>query len=171
MRDGDAKPTDLYQERRPGYRGRHREAHRQFILADEAGARSGSRGSEGAVKMRILIAVEDERRVYREALGSAIEEWRPRLEVAVCRFGEFEGQLQRLEPQVVICGRFRMEEPGDDTLAWVELSLDPLDPNQPTKIRMGQSRWDIHNPSLKDLLWVIDEAEQLALSGVPTQKN
>ena len=121
--------------------------------------------------MRLLITVEDERRAHREMLGSALKELRPHLEVTVCRFGEFEGELQRLEPQVVICGRFRMEEPADNTLAWVELSLDPLDPDQPTKIRVGGDRWDIPNPSLEELLSVIDEAERLARSGEPPQKS
>jgi hypothetical protein len=121
--------------------------------------------------VHLLITTEDERRAHREMLGSAIKELRPRLEVTVCGFGEFEGELQRLEPQAVICGRFRMEEPGGEALAWVELSLDALDPDQPTKIRVGASRWDVPNPSLEDLLSVIDKAEQLARSGEHPQES
>jgi hypothetical protein len=101
-------------------------------------------------------------------LGSAIKEVRPRLEVSVCRFGEFEGELERLEPQVVICGRFCPAQPGGETLAWVELSMDP---DQPTKIRVGESRWEIDNPSLEDLLSVVDEAEGLARSEEHPQKS
>ena len=111
--------------------------------------------------MRLLITAEDEHRAHRELLGTVIKKVRPRLEVVVSRFGELERELERLEPHVVICGRFCPAEPDGDTLAWVALSLDP---NQPTKVRVGENRWAIHNPSLEDLLSVIDEAERLARS-------
>jgi hypothetical protein len=124
-------------------------------------ARSGDRGSEGAVKVRLLISGEDEHRAHREVLGAAIKEVMPRHEVTVCQSSEFEGELERLEPQVVIFGRFRPAEPAGDTLAWVELSMDPT---QPTKIRVGESRWAVDNPSLEDLFFVIDKAEGLARS-------
>ena len=115
-----------------------------------------------------MITAVDERRAHREVLGRAIEVLRPRLEVTVSGFGEFEGELGRLEPQVVICGRFRPAEPDGDPLAWVALSLDP---QRPTKVRVGGSRWDIHNPSLEDLLSVIDKAERLARSEEHPQKS
>jgi hypothetical protein len=123
------------------------------------GARTGEHGSKVAAKVRLLITAEDEHRAHREVLGAAIKEVRPRLEVTICRFGKFEGELERLEPQMVICGRFRPVQPSDDTLAWVELFMNP---NQPTKIRVGENCWEIDNPSLEDLLSVIDEAERLS---------
>ena len=115
-----------------------------------------------------MITAEDEYRLHREVLGRAVEGLRPRLRVTVSGFGEFEGELGRLEPQVVICGRIPPAEPGDDTLAWVALSLDPF---RPTKVRVGGSRWDIVNPSLEDLLSVIDKAERLARSEEHPQKS
>ena len=119
--------------------------------------------------MRLLITAEDERRAHREVLGAAIKEVRPHLEVTVSGFGELEGELERLEPQMVICGRFRPAEPTTgETLAWVELSMGP---DQPTKIRVGESRWEIDNPSLEDLLTVIDEAERLARSEEHPQES
>ncbi len=111
--------------------------------------------------MRLLISGEDEHRAHREVLGAVIKEVMPRLEVSVCRCGEFEEELERLEPQVVIYCRFRLAEPTDSTLAWVELSMGP---NQPTKIRVGESRWAVDNPSLEDLFLVIDKVEELARS-------
>jgi hypothetical protein len=118
--------------------------------------------------MRLLVTGEDEYRLHREVLGGAIRALRPRLEVTVCGFGEFEGELGRLEPQAVICGRFSPAEPGDGALAWVAFCLDPY---RPTKVRVGGSRWDIRNASLEHLLSVIDKAERLARSEEHPQES
>jgi hypothetical protein len=53
----------------------------------------------------------------------------------------------------VICsGRKAVDKGG--RLAWIELSLDPT---SPTKISVGQRRWERTNSTLEDLLEVIDE--------------
>ena len=42
-------------------------------------------------------------------------------------------------------------------VAWVELSLDP---ERPSRVRLGEQRWETLNPSLEELLSVVDEAEK-----------
>jgi hypothetical protein len=156
------------EEVRVGVRVRVRPGYRKPQLRGAVGTIAAAKGAVRS-HVRLLITAEDEHRAHREVLGGAIKEIRPRLEVTVSGFGDFEGELERLEPQVVICGRFRPVEPTTgDTLAWVELSMDP---NQPTKIRVGESRWDCRSPSLEDLLSVIDEAEGLARSEEHPQES
>ena len=82
---------------------------------------------------------------------------RPGTEVAAIGLERLEGELARLDPEVVVCSR-----PGggtmetEDRLAWVELSLDPT---RPTKISVGGRQSESTNPTLEELLAVMDEAE------------
>ena len=64
-----------------------------------------------------------------------------------------EEELERFDPQVVICNGHREVESGS-RLAWIELSLDPT---VPTKISFGSRSLERTNPGLKELLEVIDE--------------
>ena len=64
-----------------------------------------------------------------------------------------EEELERFDPQVVICNGHKEVESGS-RLAWIELSLDPT---VPTKISFGSRSLERTNPGLKELLEVIDE--------------
>ena len=99
--------------------------------------------------------MEDEYRAYREVLAAGIETLRPGTEVTAAGLNRLEGELERLDPEVVICSR--PEPPGSGVrLAWVEL---PLDPTAPAKISLGGQRSESADPTLGMLLAVIDEAE------------
>lgn len=69
--------------------------------------------------------------------------------------------MARLEPFLVICDR-----PGspdhDSVPAWVELSLEP---SLSTRVRLYGQRRELVNPTLEDLVEVVDEAERLVSRG------
>jgi hypothetical protein len=107
------------------------------------------------VQTRVLVAIEDEYRAYREVIAAGLEALRPDTEVAAGGLDLLEGELARLDPEVVVCSRPQPAGSGVRP-AWVELSLDPT---RPTKVSLGGRRSESTNPTLETLLAVIDEAE------------
>jgi hypothetical protein len=107
-----------------------------------------------AATVRILIAIEDEHRVYREAIGQFIKMTRPGFEVRVVKLSGLHAELRRFGPQVVV--HAGPPTPIPDLLpCWVELALEPT---RPTVVRSGSIRQEVLNPSLSDLLAMIEEA-------------
>ena len=78
---------------------------------------------------------------------------RPGIEVEITSLETLEKELERFDPQVVICSRPEDVE-SSDRLAWIELSLDPT---QPTKVSVGGRYLERTNPTVEELLKVIDE--------------
>ena len=110
------------------------------------------------VDARVLVAYEDVYRAYRGVIASGIAVLRPHVVVATCTPGELQGgELERFDPQVVVCGQPGTVDPGDSA-AWVEL---PIDPGRPAKVRVGGHRREFTHLSLEGLLAIIDEAEEL----------
>ena len=108
-------------------------------------------------RTRVLVAHEDEYRAYREVIAAGIRALRPHAVVAACTPDELGAELERFGPQVVVCGRSGIADPGDAT-AWVEL---PPELGRPAWVRVGDRRRSAANPTLEDLLGIIDEAEDL----------
>jgi hypothetical protein len=103
--------------------------------------------------MRALVALGDDFRAYRETIAAGLRILRPGVEVESASIEALEEELERLAPQVVVCGGH--EEVGSDgVLAWIELSLDPT---EPTRIRVGERRSERTNPTLRELVEIIDE--------------
>ncbi len=117
-----------------------------------------SRRSVAAVRqtaaVRVLIAIEDRHRVYREAIGEFLHMARPGLDVRVACPRGLNSQLRRFGPQIVVHDGPPVPIP-DLVPCWVELSLDP---SVATVFRMGRVRREVLNPSVRHLLAVIDEA-------------
>jgi hypothetical protein len=116
--------------------------------------------SRNGIDVRVLVAIEDDYRIYREVIAAGICVLRPRTEVETAPMRELEEQIERFDPQLVICSR-------PNTLAsrrcagWVEL---PLDPTRPTKICVAGRYSKRINPAIDVLIAVIDEVEQLLLT-------
>ncbi len=108
-----------------------------------------------------MVAFGDEHRAYREVIAAGIRILRPRADVATATLTEIEGEIESFDPQVVVCGRPGIADPGD-VPAWVEL---PVDPQRPAKIRVGGSRRTSGNLELEGLLAIVDEAEELVGKG------
>jgi hypothetical protein len=109
--------------------------------------------------MRILLAFDEEHRLYIDAIADAIRTFRSYVEVAVTNTGELEAEVERFDPQIVICSSPIPTNPVDPQLiSSIELSPEP---DQPSKFRIGARRWESTNPSLGETLSVVDETNWL----------
>jgi hypothetical protein len=108
--------------------------------------------------MRVLLSFEEEYRLYMEAMAAAIREFRSDVDVAVAKAWELEAKIERFDPQLVITSSPVPENPVETRLAQIELSPDA---NQPSRFRVGARRWESTNPSLGEVLLVVDEAKML----------
>jgi len=59
----------------------------------------------GQIDVRVLVAFEDDYRSYREVIAAGIHMLRPRTEVATAPIGKLEEQIERFDPQLVVCSR------------------------------------------------------------------
>jgi hypothetical protein len=107
----------------------------------------------GGVDIRILVAFEDNYHVYRETIAAALRILRPKAEVKSITLEAFEEELGRFDPEVVICSG-RKEEESATRLAWIVL---PIDPALPTKIRVEGLHLERTNPTVEQLLEIIEE--------------
>jgi hypothetical protein len=108
------------------------------------------------VEIRILVALDDVYRVYREVIATGIRLLRPHVEVVSAGLEALEERVARLDPHMVICNLPATAVPNA-ILAWVELSIDPT---RPSVVSVGGSRSELSNPRLDALVQVIDEVEQ-----------
>jgi hypothetical protein len=77
------------------------------------------------VSIRVLVAFEDVYRAYREVIAAGIQVLRPRFEVTSTGLEELEGEMARLDPQVVVCSR---DKPASlpPEVAWVKVPIDSV---------------------------------------------
>ena len=120
-----------------------------------------------AVQTRVLVAFDDEHRAYREVIAAGIRILRPREDVAVSTPAGLEGEIARFDPQVVICVAPSPADTGDRP-AWVELDLLP---RRAAKVRVGSRRRELADPTLEDVLRIVDEAEEFVEKGEGRASN
>jgi hypothetical protein len=99
------------------------------------------------------VSFEDNYHVYREMIAAVLRALRPETEVKSTTLEELKGELERFHPEVVICTGHKEVEAGGG-LAWIELSMDPT---MPTKISVGGRHFERTNPTVEELLEIIDE--------------
>jgi hypothetical protein len=109
-------------------------------------------------KMKVLLAFKEEYRVYIEAMAAAIREFRSEVEVVVAEVGKLESEGKRFDPHLIIASPPLPTNPADQRLASIELSPEP---NQPSRFRVGKRRWEPTNPTLGEILSVVDETKRL----------
>ena len=121
-------------------------------------------------RVRVLVAFEDVRRLYRETIARAIGELRPALEVRKVALGELEGELSVFDPHVVVCSQPNGEHPGGRG-AWVQIPTDDgaSDDERLAEVCLDGKRWRTEGPPLAELLEVIDEAEERLREGDLTE--
>jgi hypothetical protein len=115
--------------------------------------------------MRILIAMGNHHRAYREALANALALLRPHLEVEPAAPEEFEGRLESFDPQGVICSLEDLDR-REGILVWIDLAYAPEPTGAPARVWIADSYREVPDPNLADLLSAIDEAEG-ALGAAP----
>ena len=109
--------------------------------------------------MRLLLAFDREYRVYVEAIANAIRTFRPYVQVALTNTAGLEAEVERFDPQLVICSSPIPSNPVDPKLiASLELSLEP---DQASRFRVGERHWESTNPTLDETLSVVDETNLL----------
>jgi hypothetical protein len=109
--------------------------------------------------VRILISYEDSHRVYGDALERTLRGLRPGAEVAACSIGSLGRRVGSFEPDLVVSSRANTVDPGGRA-AWYKLSPGP---DEPSEACLGGRRRQRLNPTLEDLLSLIDEVEALVL--------
>jgi hypothetical protein len=108
--------------------------------------------------MRVLLSFEEKYRVYGQAMAAAIREFRPDVEVAVVDGEDLEEAAERFDPQLVICSPPAPDGAVDDRQARIELSPEP---DQPSRFRVEDRQWEATNPTLGQILPVVDETKRL----------
>ena len=111
--------------------------------------------------MRILLSFEKEYRLYMEAMAAAIREFRPDVEVALVDREDMESEVERFDPQLVITSPPVPDNPVDDRLARIELSPEP---ERPSRFRVAERHWESTNPTLGEILPVVDDTKRLRRS-------
>jgi hypothetical protein len=105
--------------------------------------------------VRVLLAFEEEYRVYGGAIADAIRTFRSYVQVAVTDSGGLEAEVDRFDPQLVICSAPIPSNPvGPKLIASIELSPEP---EQASTFRVGERHWESTNPTLGEILSVVDE--------------
>lgn len=112
--------------------------------------------------MRILLAFEREYRLYIEAIAEALRTFRSHVEVALTDAGNLEAEVDRFDPQLVISSSPIPTNPVDPKLT-TSVRLTP-EPNQPSRFRLGERHWESTNPTLGEILSVVDETRSLHMT-------
>ena len=108
--------------------------------------------------MRILVCLENDYRTYREVIGAGIQILRPHTEVVTAELDMLKEEVRHFDPHLVICSLPATACNGD-IVCWVQLSLER--PTQASLVCIDGRYSEHHNPTLEDLLTVLDEVEQL----------
>lgn len=108
--------------------------------------------------MRILVAFENEYRIYGEAIARVIRELRPSVEVTVAAAGTLGEEVGRLLPELVISSRAKSISPACKP-AWIELSLEH---GRPSRICISSRCSESQDLTLGELLSVVDETQRLS---------
>jgi len=113
--------------------------------------------------MRLILSFEEEYRMYIEAIAAAIRQFRSDAEVVVLAkqdADELEAEVERTGTQLLIACPPIPENPVDEQLT-SSIELAP-DTNQPSRFRVGQRYWETTNPTLAEILSVVDETKRLS---------
>jgi hypothetical protein len=110
--------------------------------------------------VRVLVAFEDARGVYREAIARALGELRPDLQVRSAPLAELYRELRGFDPHVVVCSQLNGERPGGRG-AWVQVPTDDgADDERLARMCLEGERWDTEGPTLGEILFVVDETRR-----------
>ena len=112
-------------------------------------------------KVRVLVAFEDVRSVYRETIARAVGELRPAIEVRSAALSDIGRELGHFDPHGVVCSRPNGEHPGGRG-AWVQVPTEDgaTDDERQARMCLEGERWDTEGPTLGEILYVVDETRR-----------
>ncbi len=116
----------------------------------------------GETTVRVLVAFEEARCVYGEAIARALGQLRTDLEVRRAPLAEVGRELWRFCPHVVVCSRTDDGHPGGRG-AWVQVPTDDGadgGEERPARMCLEGERWETEGPTLGEILYVIDETRR-----------
>ena len=121
-------------------------------------------------RVRVLVAFEDVRSVYRETIARAVGELRPALEVRSAALADIEREFRRFDPHVVVCSRPNGEHPGGRG-AWVHIPTEDgaTDEERLARVCLDGESWRTDGPPLAELLEVVDRTEERLREGSLTE--
>lgn len=116
--------------------------------------------------MRVLVAFEDVRRLYRDVFVRAIRELRPAHTVRSASLAGIERALGHFDPHVVVCSQPNDTHPPGSS-AWVHIPTDDglEEGERLAEICLEGERWRTEGPPLWELLAVIDETYERLRKG------
>ena len=94
---------------------------------------------------------------YQGVIAAAIRVLRPHAEVETATLEALGEEMERFDPELVICSRPSTAAPGG-RIAWVEISIES---SRPSKICVDGRYSESTNPTLEVLLAVIDEVDEV----------
>jgi hypothetical protein len=121
------------------------------------GIKNEIREMRWGVAIRILVSFEPEYLAYQGVIAACIRILRPHTEVETTALDALGEEVERFDPELVICSRPNTVELGG-RMAWIELSIDST---RVSKVCVGGRYSESTNPTLEMLLAVIDEVEEL----------
>lgn len=116
--------------------------------------------------VRVLVAFEDVRALYRHVFSRALRDLRPALDVRVASLGGLGHELGCFDPHVVVCSQPSDAHSGSNG-AWVHIPTEegPGANERLAEICLEGERWRTDGPPLSELLAVIDETQQRLREG------
>ena len=110
--------------------------------------------------LRVLVTVEP--RMYREALGLAVQRNRPEAEVMLVSADALDGQVDGFEPHVLVRNDTDGEVP-ERLLGSVVCRVEVLfTDGLAVRVSVGGRSYQIEDAGIEDLIALVDEAEGLA---------
>ena len=115
-------------------------------------------GEVVVVVVRVLVALE--LCTYRQAIASALQYSRPRAAISISDPEDLDSEMERVEPQVVICSQ-STQPVRDGALCWVKMLMVGEEMRAIVSVK-GLASTIVPNIKLVELEALIDRAEVLA---------
>ena len=112
--------------------------------------------SRGEAGIRVLVAIGEEYRSYREVIAASIRLLRPHVEVMSTGLDGLKQDVASFDPQFVISNLSRVTV-RPSPIAWVRVSTEPTTPSE---IWMWEDRWEATEPTVSLLAQIIDNMEE-----------
>ena len=122
--------------------------------------------SQRASSMRVLVAFEEIRSVYADAITRAIRELRSGLNMRSAILEELEQELCDFDPHVVVCSQPKSMH-ASVRGAWVEIPTEEglEDEERLARIWLDGEQWRTDGPQLAELLEILDETHKRLRQG------